>query len=822
MGAMDRPAGVVVPAADAVSAVVDAHGVVRAWSSGAARLLGHEAQEVVGRSAAALAAQDVGALAAHCAAERCGWHGWLALRHRDGAVIPAEVMAYPAEDGGGSTTWLLHAATAETGGDYHQLLEWAIDQSASSLGIYGLDGRVRYVNATVLRDLGVSREDTFGRHLEDIVRQSQALRSDTRLTESEYEESARSLARVSELIREVARRNESCREEVAVPRRGAPRRITWSLDISPVRDPSGAVRGVFVAATDVTEQSLARQRLNLLNTAGDRIGSTLDVNRTAQELAATLVPELCDSATIDLLPEVAAGGEPPAIAPGSPNKSITLRRAAHQSVHEGIPESVVPVGQLGTYPEYSPPARCLLSGRPFVQDLPSPEFERWIDEDPERRKRARAYGYHSVMTVPLRARGTVLGTALLLRSREESFVQDDVLLAGELCARAAVSVDNARRYARERGTALALQRSLLPQQLHGQVAVHVASRYLPAGGRAGVGGDWFDVIPLSGTRVALVIGDVVGHGLHASATMGRLRTAVRTLADVDLPPDELLTHLDDLVSHLAEQEGSQEPGEDPTGEIGATCLYAVYDPVSRQCVMASAGHAPPVIVTPEGTATAIGLSPGPPLGVGGLPFESVSLELPVGSLIALYTNGLIDPKNREFDEGQRLLREALAEPSDSLGTTCDRVLRTLLPERQVDDAALLVARTRALDAEHVATIELDQDPALVATARKAASEQLIAWNLPEAAFITELVVSELVTNAIKHAAPPIRLRLIRGETSLICEVSDGSSTAPHLRRARTFDEGGRGLLLVAQLSQQWGTRQTPTGKTIWAEQQLPG
>ncbi|WP_241562692.1 SpoIIE family protein phosphatase [Streptomyces hoynatensis] len=816
---MDRPAGVVVPAADAASAVVDARGVVRAWSPGAARLLGHQAQEVVGRSAAGLVAQDVHSLAARCAGERCGWHGWLALRHRDGAVVPAEVRAYPAEDGGGTTTWLLHAGVTQSSADYHRLLEWAIDQSASSLGIYDVDARVRFVNATVLRDLGVTREDSIGRHLEEIFRDSEAIRTEAGLTDGEFEESVRSLAEVSELIREVARRNEPRRQEVSGPRAGTPGHVTWSLEISPIRDPGGQVRGVFVAATDVTEQSLARQRLNLLNTAGDRIGSTLDVNRTAQELAATLVPELCDFATIDLLPEVAGGGEPPAVAPGG---TITLRRAAHQSIHDGIPESVVPVGQLDTYPDYSPPARCLVTGRPFVDDLPSPSFERWIDEDPERRERARVYGYHSIMTVPLRARGTVLGTALMLRSRQDSFVRDDVLLAGELCARAAVSVDNARRYARERGTALALQRSLLPQQLHGQVAVYVASRYLPAGGRAGVGGDWFDVIPLSGTRVALVIGDVVGHGLHASATMGRLRTAVRTLADVDLPPDELLTHLDDLVSHLAEQEGVDEPGQDPTGEIGATCLYAVYDPVSRQCVMASAGHAPPVIVTPGGAATGVGLSPGPPLGVGGLPFESVSLELPVGSLIALYTNGLIDPKNREFDEGQHLLREVLAQPSDSLGTTCDRVLRTLLPERQVDDAALLLARTRALDAEHVATIDLDQDPALVASARKAAGEQLVAWHLPEAAFITELVVSELVTNAIKHASPPIRLRLIRGETSLICEVSDGSSTAPHLRRARTFDEGGRGLLLVAQLSQQWGTRQTPTGKTIWAEQQLPG
>jgi anti-sigma regulatory factor (Ser/Thr protein kinase) len=363
---------------------------------------------------------------------------------------------------------------------------------------------------------------------------------------------------------------------------------------------------------------------------------------------------------------------------------------------------------------------------------------------------------------------------------------------------------------------------MLPQRMPDQAAVQVASRYLPAGSQAGVGGDWFDVIPLSGARVALVVGDVVGHGVHASATMGRLRTAVRTLADVDLSPDELLTHLDDLVIRLHLEEGpkpADEPGR-PAGEIGATCLYAVYDPVSRRCTFARAGHPLPAVVYPDGRIEFPELPAGPALGLGGMPFEAAELELPEGTLLALYTDGLVGSAGHDVDAGLALLARALTRPARSREETCDNVLYSLLPDRPADDIALLVARTRALDASHVATWELPPDPAVVAEARKEGAEQLERWGLGELVFTTELVVSELVTNAIRYASGPIQLRLIRDAT-LICEVSDTSSTAPHLRRARTFDEGGRGLLLVAALTQRWGTRQTEAGKTIWAEQALP-
>jgi hypothetical protein len=277
------------------------------------------------------------------------------------------------------------------------------------------------------------------------------------------------------------------------------------------------------------------------------------------------------------------------------------------------------------------------------------------------------------MVVPMRAHGATLGVALFGRSRRpEPFEADDLWLAEELTAKAAVGIHTARRDSREHTSTMTLQRSLLPQTLPDQGALDIATRYLPAGTRAGVGGDWFDVIPLSGARVALVVGDVVGHGIRASATMGRLRTAVRTLADVDLPPDELLTHLDDLVLHLSADEAGTDGAAESAGGIGTTCLYAVYDPVSRRCAFARAGHPPPAAVTPDGAVRFLDVPAGPPLGLGGLPFETFETDLPEGSLLALYTDGLLAARDHDIDEALDKMFAALARPARTLDTVCDR------------------------------------------------------------------------------------------------------------------------------------------------------
>jgi anti-sigma regulatory factor (Ser/Thr protein kinase) len=323
---------------------------------------------------------------------------------------------------------------------------------------------------------------------------------------------------------------------------------------------------------------------------------------------------------------------------------------------------------------------------------------------------------------------------------------------------------------------------------------------------------------------------VVGHGIHAAATMGRLRTAVRTLADLDLAPEEVLTRLDDVVTRLAAEEGLG-PGGDGITDLSATCLYAVYDPISRCCSIARAGHPLPAIVDPSGTVRFLDLPAGPPLGLGGLPFEEAEVELPEGSLLVLYTDGLIESRQRDIDAGLNAMSKVLSEVhlglvgpphgEPSLDAICDSLIDALLPERAGDDAALLVARTRALPAGQIATWDLPAEPAMVGAARSEAGAQLARWGLEEITFTTELLVSELVTNAIRHAQPPIQLRMIL-DGSLTCEVSDGSNTAPHLRRAGRYDEGGRGLMLVSQLAERWGTRHTKTGKTIWAQLPLPG
>ncbi len=428
------------------------------------------------------------------------------------------------------------------------------------------------------------------------------------------------------------------------------------------------------------------------------------------------------------------------------------------------------------------------------------------------------------MIVPVQARGVTLGiTTFFRRHRQEPFDEDDLSLAEDLVSRAAVCVDDARRYTRERDAALVLQRSLLPHRLPDQDAVEVAAEYRPADELTGLGGDWYDLVPLSGARVALVVGEVPGHGIDAAAAMGRLRTAVRTLAALDLPPEEVLARLDDLVAHAAREEGVEPDtaAADSTAQaVGSGCLYVVYDPVDGQCTMAAAGHPAPAVVLPDGTVTFVDLPQGSPLGAGGLPFESVELALAEGSTLALHTDGLLAHGGDGTDDMARdRLRRALERPAPSLGVRCRAVVDALVPARPNDDVALLMAHTRLLGADRVADWDLPADPSVVADARKEATRQLTDWGLEELAFTTELVVSELVTNAIRHATAPIRLRLIR-DRSLICEVFDGAATAPRLRHPRTTDEGGRGLLLVSQFTQRWGTRFVPEGKIIWAEQSL--
>jgi len=574
------------------------------------------------------------------------------------------------------------------------------------------------------------------------------------------------------------------------------------------------VIGAATIVIDVTERYRARERLELLDRASSVIGTTLDVTRTAEELTEVAVPKLADAVAVDVLDPVFQGQ---ALAPGPVGDDATLRRTAFRSSPEGRLRPAFPVGTVNVISPPTPFTQCLSDLRPrLIRDVETAAD--WLMHEPLRAERIRAARVDSLVVVPLAARGVVLGVAAFYRWRGPAFDEDDLTTAAELAARTAVCVDNARRYTRESRAARALQHSLLPARLPEQNAVEVSYCHVPADEAAG----WYDVIPLAGARVALVVGTVGKDGLRAAAAAGRLRAAVHTLAALDLPPDELLAHLDDLMVRLGgEPAEHSDEGAPVRAPSGATCVYAVYDATSGDCVFARAAHPAPEIVHPDGTVAAFRVPDGPPLGLNRAPFESCRVHLPAGSLLAFYTPELLRCLRGRPRRSLQRLRRQLAHSERSVQDMCDAAIYSLLQEPPRKDVVLLAARTRRLDGDRIASWTFPSDPTIVAAARNLTASQLAAWGLTELDFTTALLVSELVTNAIRYAGGKIQLRLIR-DTSLTCEVSDGSSTAPHVRHPRASDEGGRGLLLVAQLAERWGTRQTAEGKIIWAEQALPG
>ncbi|WP_225845163.1 SpoIIE family protein phosphatase [Streptomyces sp. HPF1205] len=582
--------------------------------------------------------------------------------------------------------------------------------------------------------------------------------------------------------------------------------------------PSGAgPAGIVLVLVNATKET---RRLDLLFDAAALIGASLDVADSAQQLATALAPALGDESTVYLVRKVFAGEEPAArVSSGD----LGLRCAAMAPEDRARPDDYIRTGMDLPRMPRTPAVQRFQRGEPYIlPDLAS--ISEAMEGDPALMRRLVPPKATTVMQCALLARGLILGGVSVWRTEEaDPFSEDDLQLLQEVASRAALSIDNARRYTRERTASVALQRSLLPPAGTDTAAVEAAGVYLPAtAGGQGAGGDWYDVIPLSSLRAALVVGDVVGHGLRATAAMGRLRTAVQALADLDLGPGDLLTHLDDLVLRIGETtEASYED------VLASTCLYAVYDPVARRLTMASAGHPPPGILRPDGSFSFAPVEPGPPLGVGGLPFEDTEMELEPGSLLVLYTDGLVEyGHDRDLAVGMDAFARELGalRPEADLQATAEGMVSGITPAGLADDVTLLLARVRATAPADLATWRVPDDPAAVTCAREMALGKLAEWGLDDLAFSTELMVSELVTNAIRYAGGPIELRLIRDvrDKVLVCEVSDPSNTQPRLRQARSTDEGGRGLFLVAQLATRWGSRYNATGKTIWAEQALAG
>ncbi|MCZ7417822.1 MULTISPECIES: SpoIIE family protein phosphatase [unclassified Streptomyces] len=790
----------------AAAVVAEGH-TVESWSETARELLGWTAEEVCGRPVRELLAdpEDWARVREQCVGT--SWEGEVVLRHAAGHELPVGVRVILLRAAGAAPSHLVFAARAEHLSRWRQnysLVEGLFAQERIGLALFDPELRIVRTNLPLLPYTGLPG-DVAGLRLKALLQPSDA-------------------AALEEWLQIIMTTGEPVLGANLRLRTLVDPRVGRLLSVSGfrLRSTSGRLMGAAAAFTDVTEHEEAGRRLDLLHRATAVLGSELSVTRTTEDLAGVLAPAMADCVVVGLAEEVLGGDEP------VPNRNgeLTLRRTA---VAGDVDPDTLPTSALVTVRPQSGDS----AGGVILGDLPRPSVTgpgRETEPRAEGEETAPHYwaprvpGAHSALSAPLRARGAFLGNVTLWRTGSPSpFTAEELALLEEIAARAGLAVDNARRYTREHRAAVSLQRSLLPPSTASMAAVETASLYLPAGaGGGGVSGDWFDVIPLSSARVGLVVGDVVGHGLQATVTMGRLRTAVRTLADLDLDPEELLSHLDDLVTQL--DVASSDEGRQQTREsLGATCLYAVYDPVTRRCVCASAGHPPPALVTGDGEVTYVDVQPGPPLGVSALPFEPVELNVPQGSVLALYTDGLVELARGDIGEGMAQLARYLREADpvrQPLVRTAERIVGGLPDEPLSDDVTLLLARTRGVAHEDTAAWTLAADPASVPEARELATAQLGVWGLEALTFTTELVTSELITNAVRYGGGgPVELRLTRADT-LICEVSDLSSTQPRMRRARATDEGGRGLYLVAQLTHRWGSRYTRRGKTIWTEQLL--
>jgi PAS domain S-box-containing protein len=554
------------------------------------------------------------------------------------------------------------------------------------------------------------------------------------------------------------------------------------------------------------ERSAAQERLDFLGDVSSRIVDTLDPKQTAAALCTALVPRFADFAEIQLFRSIVSEHELPPLAPDE--SPMTVRVAVSHDDAYGQWDRLTPRGETLRLPEATPFTQSLLTGRSVIVPRIGERFARRISSAfPGRDFRPLLQG-RSLLVSPLIARGTALGILALLRRPDRPVFDDlDLAMVEELCRRTAVCVDNGRLYQRESRAAAELQKTMLPDAPPDVPGAQICYRYVPANEAVRVGGDWFDAIPLPGGRLAMVVGDVMGHGLTSAAIMGQFRTAVRTLAAQDLPPGQLLRQLDDLARRLGD-------------DYIATCVYAVYDPVARRCQIANAGHLPPVLVSPQGDSELLEVPSGAPIGVGGVAFETVEFAVEDGSQFVLCTDGLVERRGQAIDVGLDALREHLSGPPQPLETVCQTLVDGFgANARHDDDIALLAVRFTGIPGDDVCSWTLDARPARVGDARGLARQTLSAWGLSRLSDTVELLVSELVTNALRHGAGDIGLRMIRAG-SLLCEVRDDGHDLPALCNAGPTAENGRGLQLVTALADRWGSQRTPTGKVVWFEQAL--
>ncbi|MFF6916349.1 SpoIIE family protein phosphatase [Streptomyces sp. NPDC012466] len=613
---------------------------------------------------------------------------------------------------------------------------------------------------------------------------------------------------VTRRLRQVLESGEAHVARIQRLRRGDGSELVVSMSILPSALPEDGL----------TVSVIAMARRLHLYAAETAIGTSLDIGETAQSLAESLLA-WGDVAAVDLDFAVWTGEG----VSGKGQGRIRLRRAAL------VPDRAWPEGYLTPGDDLPGDASRLLTQAVLRDDVPQTIVV------PDREAVERVFGSPrvaralvpsdrsaGVACIPLVLDATppvVLGVAEVWRRADCPFRDSELFDLQELVARTAHHVDLARQHQREHTQVLALQRRLLPRT--GGATVEIASVYQPATpDSAGVGGDWVNSFPLPDGRTALVVGDVVGHGLGAAATMGQLSMEARALLSAGLAPDEVLEHLDETVSMLDDADSGLAAGY---SALGSTCCIALYDPVRHDVALSSAGHLPPVLVSPDGRAGPLPVRPHPGLGAEFAlrePFDVYTFAAPPGSLLALYTDGLVEDPALSIDEGIGRLAGAVAvvHPWDALQQAARHIVSTVAPARQRDDVTLLLARMIGYRKEDTATWRLPARSDAPACARAQVSALLRQWRTrDDTRYSMMLLVSELVTNAVRYAAGPVTVRLIRSGHGLLCEVGDTGNGRPRVRRVDLLADGGRGLSIVHRLTTRWGVRWTDTGKVVWAE-----
>ncbi|MET9551835.1 SpoIIE family protein phosphatase [Streptomyces sp. NPDC006645] len=801
--------------------VVDADGLVSHWSSGARRLFGHSKEDAVGQPAG-----DLMPVAGALTEDRTGRVNGPAETYEDDDGYDE---LGPELHGRSSYPTAGRAKLSDAGRPRLDVLWWAYPLVGPGPGRH----LVLAADVDQLRmDAGIDSgriAPSFSLHTEFPDADSLAGQLPHILPNMSVADSGRIVGQVLELGYPVLEFSHHDRVPVTpdwgVPRRPAGRRgraegahAPGAQGARPAHDTHhfdrpGHLDHLPAPAPDPEldlEYAAVRERLEFLNEVSGLIGSSLDLARTIREVTSAAVPRFTDFAGTHLRAAVLAGEGFPT---GPPDVTTIWHRVwVEHNDEPGRWDDTVPVGEAIAFPEHTPFFQCMVTGEPVLIPHLSEEDGDRISAQFEKRDLRPLINNRSMLLVPLKARDVVLGFMVLMRRQgRQPFDDMDRTTGAELAARAGLVLDNARMYTYQENVADTLQDSMLPQVASRMAGCDIATRYLPGARLGRVGGDWFDSVKLPGSRTALVVGDVMGHGLNSAAMMGQLRTAVQTMATMEMPPAQLLRNLDDLAQRLGEN-------------YLATCLYAVYDPIHSELQIANAGHIPPVIVrAADGRSELLDLPTGAPIGVGGVPFETATVRVAPGDRLVLCTDGLVEVRGQDIGSGLAALCESAAHPAASMDHACDTIIRALNTHGgRKDDVALLMARLNGIPDGDVAEWQLALDPREVARARRLVRGQLYDWDLPGAVESAELMVSELVTNAVRHARiRHVGLRLVRND-ALLCEVTDDEPAPASLLGAKPDDEFGRGLRVVSRLARGWGSSSTAQGKTVWFEQALAG